>query len=99
MTDGGEANSTHWIRIHNWVMLCLSLRCNLRLVLKLSIDKLSLKRTEDTVYVRPFVEVSRTFTPVSRGAGLIHTGRETRRARKLEHFCFDVACVQCEYSH
>ena len=31
--------------------------------------------------------------------GLIHTGHEMPRARKLEHFSFDVACVQCEYSH
>ena len=30
---------------------------------------------------------------------LIHTGRATRRACKLERFSFDVACVQCEHSH
>ena len=32
---------------------------------------------------------------VARPSGLIHTGR----ARKLEHFSFDVACVQCEHSY
>ncbi len=30
--------------------------------------------------------------------GLIHTGRRTWRARKLEHKSFDVACVQYEHS-
>ena len=31
--------------------------------------------------------------------GLILTGRATRRARKLERFSFDVACMQCEHFH
>ncbi len=37
MTDEGVAISTHWIGFHNWVTFRLSLRCKLRLVLKLSI--------------------------------------------------------------
>ncbi len=36
---------------------------------------------------------------ILRPLGLIHTGRVTRRARKLEHFSFDVTSVQCENSH
>ena len=32
-------------------------------------------------------------------SGPIHTGRGTRRARKLECFSFDVACVQCRHPH
>ena len=35
IADAGVANSTHYIGIHNWVTFRLSLRCNLRLVLKL----------------------------------------------------------------
>ena len=34
-----------------------------------------------------------------RHKGPIHTGHGTRRARKFEHFSFDVACLQCGHSH
>ncbi len=40
MTDEGVAISTHWIGFHNWVPFRLSLRCKLRLVLKLSCGRL-----------------------------------------------------------
>ena len=33
------------------------------------------------------------------GLYIIHTGRATQHARKLEHFTFDIACQQCEHSH
>ena len=41
MTDGGVEISTPWIGFNNWVLFHLSLRCKLRLVLKLSIMNIS----------------------------------------------------------
>ncbi len=37
-------------------------------------------------------------SPKKQSLGLIHTGRATPRAHKLECFSFDDACVQCGHS-